>query len=109
MELLEVAMDWRDFMRGFFGHRERSGGDQWPPPPPIPEFKTEGSGEDNSSGFNSGRDRSEDFSWSRQNRRSSRGDEGDGMFENFGNRLVIDNEFVKCFKICGLCTDEPYT
>ncbi len=76
-------MDWRDFMRGFFGHRDRGGGDQWPPPPPIPEFRKEGSAEDSSPGVDG---RNDDLFWGRRNRRSSRGDDNDGLFESFGNR-----------------------
>lgn len=33
-------MDWREFMRGFFGERQSPrGNQQWPPPPPIQEFR----------------------------------------------------------------------
>lgn len=34
-------MDWREFFRGFLGAGTLGSrrGDQWPPPPPIPEFR----------------------------------------------------------------------
>ncbi|ODM97745.1 hypothetical protein Ocin01_08935 [Orchesella cincta] len=90
-------MEWRDFIRGFFGRSHQDpprGGsnnfnNQWPPPPPIPDFNDESSQDEPTDGA-----RSEDHRGFSSGARGG-GEFGDidREFEEFGNSFVFGHVF----------------
>ncbi|CAL8069510.1 unnamed protein product [Orchesella dallaii] len=91
-------MEWRDFIRGFFGRsqdssREHSNFNQWPPPPPIPEFNEELPRDEQTQSGREGGGRSEDHRRFPPEARGGFGSDVDREFEEFGNRFVFGNIF----------------